>query len=532
MPRTQVDSNNASFVGAPLTRTSGVLLHISSLPSAHGIGDMGIHARKFAQYLKSAKQRYWQILPLNPSNPSGGESPYFSSSAFAGNPLLIDLIDLQDRGLLTAQELASAPTNNATNNATKATGNDTSTNSDEVNFTAVRSFKTAALTIAATKYLATSDRVHYNSFCQQHAHWLDDFALFSVLGKALPEDSWQQWPTALRDREPDTLEKAKKRHAKEIECEKVIQFLFFEQWYALKSYCNDLGLIIFGDMPIYVNYESADVWAKSQFFKLNADKTPISVSGVPPDFFSATGQLWNNPVYNWNNIKADNYGWWKRRMTALFDLYDIVRIDHFRGLIQYWEVPAGDETAINGSWEDAPAYELFDAFIEHFPQFPVVIEDLGLITEDVKALKTHYKLPGMLILQFAFDGDGETSPDLPQNHIQHSLAYIGSHDNTTCIDWYNKLNEPAKARVDQALNPYQGPLHERLVTLLMNSKSDLAVVCAQDLLALDEQARMNNPATNINNWKWKLRPDEFEKLIKIGNFLQILTEDTERAYQS
>ncbi|WP_083608073.1 4-alpha-glucanotransferase [Teredinibacter haidensis] len=481
-------------------RSCGVLLHISSLPSEYGIGDMGAAAYFFARQLRSAGQKYWQMLPLNPSNAASGESPYFSSSAFAGNPLLIDLQALIDEGLIDPAEFTvpdSLPDN-------------------EVDFTRVREFKLAVLYKAAKKILQKSNLSGFREFCTLQRKWLDDFVLFTVLLKREGKRSWSEWPEALRDRHPKALDEARQELSGKLEQEKVLQYIFFTQWQSLKNYCNSIGLDIFGDMPIYVSYESADVWANSQYFKLDAERKPTFVSGVPPDYFSATGQLWNNPVYNWECLRADHYQWWVQRMAALFERFDIVRIDHFRGLVQYWEVPAGQATAINGRWRDVPSYDFFNALLSAFTHFPVVVEDLGIITPDVVAVKEHYDFPGMLVLQFAFfaEQDEDENPYLPPNHVRNALAYLGSHDNTTARAWYEEADVDVRQRLEAFLENDTQKLTvvEQLLDLLMSSKADIAIVTVQDVLNLPASARMNDPAVNEGNWKWRLSQNQFDAL--------------------
>lgn len=478
-------------------RSSGVLLHVSSLPSAHGIGDLGPAAYTFADQLRRCGQRYWQILPLTPPNRDSGESPYFSSSAFAGNPLLIDLQALRDEGLLDDDDLQP----------------DQPFPDTEVDFDAVRQFKLGALSRAADRFLSAGTSDTYRAFCDAQSGWLDDYALFAALKNAMPDQSWASWPAALRDRETSAMDRARAEQASAVDRIKVLQFFFARQWEALKSYCNAMDLLIFGDMPIYVSYESADVWAHPEIFKLDAERRPTAVSGVPPDYFSATGQLWNNPVYDWARLRESGYQWWLDRMGALFERFDILRIDHFRGLVQYWEVPAGSDTAINGSWQDVPSYDFFDRLREAYPNFPVVVEDLGIITPDVIAVKEHYGLPGMLVLHFAFYEDGSHNPYLPQNHPEQALVYLGTHDNTTSVDWLQTLDPGARWRLGQQFpNREHGPQLPDLLDMALGSRAGVAIVTVQDLLELPGRARMNDPQYMQGNWRWRLTADEFQRL--------------------
>ncbi len=480
------------------TRSNGVLLHISALPSKYGIGDMGAAAFDFADKLDRSGQTYWQILPLNPSSPTSGESPYFSSSAFAGNPLLIDLDALVASGLLEQADIhipAKLPPTN-------------------VDFDRVREFKLNLLYKACDNFEKRDNGTVFTTFCEKHTDWLDDFALFTAIQRHQKSQSWSDWPTPLRDRESTALNQAKSELAAEIKREKILQFFFFGQWEKLKSYCNSKGIQIFGDMPIYVSYESADVWVDSKAFKLDENKKPTGVSGVPPDYFSATGQLWNNPVYDWDELKRTNYAWWVKRMGALFERFDVVRIDHFRGLIQYWEVPANEETAINGEWKDVPSYELFDTLIAEFPNFPVIIEDLGIITPDVVEAKNHYGLPGMLILQFAFDGNAD-NPYLPENHCQNSVVYLGTHDNNTARGWYeDEASSATKEHLFKCISNSTDStgVVRNLIDLTLASKSNISIVTAQDLIALPSRARINDPSDNFGNWTWRMTQEEYDAM--------------------
>jgi len=480
------------------TRASGVLLHISSLPSRYGIGDMGKAAYSFVDQLEKARQKYWQILPLNPSNSTSGESPYFSSSAFAGNPLLIDLDSLVDAGFVQASDINIPEDLPAT----------------EVDFTRVREFKLDILYKACEGFLQKNSTATLLEFADAH-DWLQDYALFTALQKRERASSWSDWPAPLRDRNINAIAKAGEELADEVLKEKVLQYFFFQQWEKLKAYANERDIMIFGDMPIYVSFESSDVWVDCEFFKLDENKRPTAVSGVPPDYFSATGQLWNNPVYDWGKMKTTNYSWWIKRMAALFERFDILRIDHFRGLVQFWEVPAGEETAINGSWKDVPTYDFFDALIKAFPDFPVVVEDLGIITPDVVEVKEHYQLPGMLILQFAFGEGNPQNPYLPQNHDENAVVYLGTHDNNTALGWYsNEADAATKARIAEYI-PGSSEAENvigQLVELTLASPSKTAVVSAQDLLALPDRGRINNPSDNFGNWKWRLTQNEFDAL--------------------
>lgn len=479
-------------------RSAGVLLHVASLPSAYGIGDMGETAYDFADKLAASGQTFWQILPLNPSNPTSGESPYFSSSAFAGNPMLIDLEALADWGLLDRTELQSALIADST----------------VIDFDSARAKKLTLLARAVSRFDTSTDP-DFGKFCDKHAHWLEDYARFTVLTRLEATAIWSDWREDYRDRKRSAIEAFEAEHADALHTERVIQYWFYKQWYALKTYCNELGLHIFGDMPIYVSYASADVWANANLFKLNESKRPVFVSGVPPDYFSSTGQLWNNPVYDWDALREQNFRWWVQRMGGLFDLYDMVRIDHFRGLVQYWQIPAGEPTAINGSWEDVPTYELFDALIDAYPHFPAVVEDLGLITDDVLEVKQHYQFQGMHLLQFAFDDDDTSNPHRPENHPEAALVYVGTHDNTTLAGWVANLSEHGVSRLNTYLSDHSAGrscIEDQVLHLAMSSPANIAILMAQDLLHLPATARINDPAFTEGNWRWRLTRAQYEAL--------------------
>lgn len=480
------------------SRGSGILMHLTSLPGSHGIGDLGESAYAFADRLAETKQRFWQILPLNPGHPGDGESPYFSSSAFAGNPLLISLPMLVEDGLLDEEDIAAPPSFPET----------------IVDFVAVREYKIPRLEKAFHRFQQSPPK-DFDKFCTKQAWWIDDYALYSVLSKEYKETTWTTWPAALRDRTPEALESAREEHAQSIQRTKAFQYFFFKQWFALKNYCNRKDILIVGDIPIYVSFDSADVWEHPEVFKLDDEKRPIAVSGVPPDYFSETGQLWNNPVYDWNYLKQTGYDWWVRRMAATFDRYDIVRIDHFRGLVQYWEVPAGEETAMNGTWQDVPTHDFFDTLIKRIRRFPVIAEDLGLITPDVHAAMNHYGFPGMKVLLFAFGEDNPQNPYLPHNYDRNAVVYTGTHDNNTFCGW---LRDEAGSDEKRRFSEYVGreaPPEEAVwdaIRLGMRSVADLCIIPLQDYLGLGSSARMNQPAKKHGNWQWRATPDQLNSI--------------------
>ncbi|MCE5335392.1 MAG: 4-alpha-glucanotransferase, partial [Desulfobacteraceae bacterium] len=403
------------------SRKSGVLLHISSLPSDFGIGDMGKGAYVFADFLASAEQSVWQLLPINPISAASGNSPYSSFSAFAGNPLLIGPDLMVQDGYVSWNDLVRAP----------------AFESARTDYDRASVFKHHILDIAYERFLHTPDpECRYEAFAKDNAHWLDDYAMFVCLKEHFGGAPWNEWPKDIRDRDPSVLNAWGRKLADRISREKFCQFLFFRQWFGLKAYCNRKKIEIIGDIPIYVSYDSADVWANPQYFKLDEDKKPSLVAGVPPDYFSETGQLWGNPVYCWNRLKETSYSWWLDRMEHNLRLFDRVRLDHFRGFVAYWEVPVTEKTAVNGKWVEAPANEFFSTLLRRFPTLPIIAEDLGVITPDVKEVMTTFDMPGMKLLLFAFGGDTATNPYIPHNHVANSIAYTGTHDNNTVKGWY------------------------------------------------------------------------------------------------
>jgi 4-alpha-glucanotransferase len=478
-----------------MVRGSGVLMHLSSLPSSYGIGDMGPAAFRFVDTLVSAGARYWQMLPLNPSNPENGESPYFSASAFAGNPLLLSPELLAQDGMIDKSDIA--PPSRFPENA--------------VDYPAVRAFKSGLIEKAYERYAQTGRNRDFDRFCEEQSWWLDDFCLFAVLHRVHGNKPWSSWPRSLRDRSIDELLIANATHAKEIEREKFVQWLFFRQWFRLRRYCRDKNLLLIGDLPIYVSLESADVWTGPHLFKLDRSKRPTGVSGVPPDYFSATGQLWNNPVYDWDAMHRYRFDWWEQRFRATFERFDIVRIDHFRGLVQYWEVPAGEKTAINGSWQDVPTKPFFDAMIERLGDFPVIAEDLGIITPDVRAIMDRYRFPGMKVLQFAFGDDNPDHPYLPHTYDSNCIAFTGTHDNVPFAAWLEHNAGPDERKRAFRYIGGERPVPDAVwafIEKLMQSKANLVIVPLQDLLTLGAESRMNDPGQTFGNWKWRCNRDQ------------------------
>ena len=475
-------------------RGSGILLHITCLPSPFGIGDLGPTAYAFADFLAETRQRYWQVLPLNPTDPLHGNSPYHSSSAFAFSPLLVSPEFLVQDGWLEQADLARPP----------------DFPGDRVVYEKVATFKQGLIEKAYEHFERRSERDDYHGFCAQNAHWLDDFSLFLALKSHFGGSPWSQWPPEFRDRTREALLWAAETFRGVMERVRFVQYLLFRQWHALKAYCNGKGVRIFGDIPVYVVLDSADVWLHPELFNLDSDRNPVTVAGVPPDYFSATGQLWGNPVYRWDVLKERGYDWWIGRMRHNLQLYDMVRVDHFRGFVAYWEVPFHEKNAVNGCWVEAPAWEFFDRITAEFPGLPIVAEDLGFITTDVTEVKNHFKFPGMKILLFAFGDDLPANPYAPHNLERNCVVYTGTHDNNTARGWFEKETTP---EVRERIHRYIGKeisgesIGPDLVRLAMMSVARTVIFPLQDLLGLGEEARMNQPATRQGNWEWRLASD-------------------------
>ncbi len=476
-------------------RGSGILLHITSLPSPFGIGDMGPSAYRFVDLLAQTKQKYWQVLPLNPTNPACGYSPYSSTSAFAGNTALISPELLKDDGFLSQDDVQGQ-----------------SFDPHKCEYDRACALKEGLFQKAYKKFKSLKEpREDYKEFCAANKDWLDDFVLFDTIRGVTKGQVWNTWKNGLKNREKKALQEIKKANKDEIEKKKFLQFLFFKQWKALRAYCNQKGIKIIGDIPIYVNFDSADVWTNPSIFKLNENKEPVFVSGVPPDYFSKTGQLWGNPVYNWEALKATGFDWWKRRMGLNLGLFDIIRVDHFRGLVSYWEVPAGEETAVNGKWADVPAIEFFDELKKSVPHLDLIAEDLGSITPEVKKILTHYKFPGMKVLLFAFNENNPFHPYLPHTFQRNWVVYTGTHDNNTVRGWFeNEASHDDKNRLNKYLGHevHAHTVNWELIRLAMMSVADIALFPLQDILGLGQDARMNVPSTPSGNWVWRFTPEQ------------------------
>lgn len=479
-------------------RKAGVLMPISSLHSFFGIGDLGPQAYVFANQLAKAGQSYWQILPMNPSGPKEYYSPYSAFSAFAGNPLLISLERLSEEGLLTSQELNSAVMRN----------------DGKVDYEAVEQLKQKLLQKAYGRFSADKLSVMYQEFLlflKEEAWWLDDFAIYLAIKKDQQGKPWYEWPQHLRLRQRRSVDSIANKYQAYILLTKWQQYVFFKQWFALQAHCHTMSIQLFGDLPIYVNYDGVDVWANRELFHLDKDGKMLGVAGVPPDYFNANGQLWGMPVFDWSAHRKQDFAWWVRRIRKNLELYDLLRLDHFRAFYDYWDVPASEETAINGEWKDGPGEQFFHILIQTFGELPFVAEDLGDMNEGVYKLRDQFKLPGMKVLQFAFGKDLPHSIHIPHQYPHNSVVYTGTHDNNTVKGWYmEELNKADRDRLQQYLGRKvsKSTVSKEFIRLAYASVSKLAIVPMQDILALAEEARMNTPATIENNWSWRIRPKQ------------------------
>ncbi len=492
-----------------VSRSSGILLHPTCLPSGYGIGDLGPQAYRFVDLLAETGQVYWQLLPLNPTSPETGNSPYISSSGFALNPLLVSPELLVVDGLLDEAILDAIRV-------------------PETSRIQYRSVHSAKLEILEKAYKAFLNKWSefagdFEDFCARNSYWLEDYAVFAALKEefGLP---WYRWPEGLRRRVPEDLG-SRRKGLERAEFQKFVQYLAYKQWSRLRERCRRRGIRIFGDLPFYVSHDSADVWACPELFKLDSEGKALFVSGVPPDYFSKTGQLWGHPVYDWERLRETRFEWWMRRMEHNVKMFDLVRIDHFRGLLAYWEVPANEETAVNGRWVKAPSEEFFKTLRGRFPSLPFVAEDLGVITEDVEAAIKDLGIPGMKVLIFAFDGKPD-NPYLPENHEINSVSYTGTHDTNTVRGWFKEeATEDVKGNLFRYLGKTVGEdgIAAEMVRLAMGSRSRLCIVPIQDVLNLGSDARLNVPSSPLNNYLWKLAGDLLSKE-RLADFAQITQE--------
>lgn len=483
-------------------RASGLLLHPTCLPGPYGVGDFGAEAFAFADFLKDSGPKMWQVLPLNPTG--YGDSPFQCFSAHAGNHLLISLEKLREQGILEPADLRVQP----------------HFPQDHVDFGQVIAWKIPLLKKAAARFTSGAtgtDRQIFEEFRARNASWLPDFALFMACKEEQGGVAWNKWPADIAQRTPGGLRAASARLSEAVCAIEYWQFEFFRQWQQLRDYAHNAGIQVIGDIPIYVALDSADVWTNREYFHLSEDGQALKIAGVPPDYFSATGQCWGNPIYRWDRLKLDGYRWWVERFRAALELYDAVRIDHFRGFEAYWEIPGGETTAVNGQWVKGPGAELFAVLQRQFGELPIIAENLGVITPEVEAIRQRFQFPGMAILQFAFGKDPQGPSFRPHNYTRELAAYTGTHDNDTTVGWWNSsgANDSIRTPEDVAkekafarayLNLRDEPVHWAMIRTILASIADLAIVPVQDVLGLGTEARMNLPGTSKGNWRWRCRP--------------------------
>ncbi|HEX6385438.1 MAG TPA: 4-alpha-glucanotransferase [Anaerolineae bacterium] len=490
-------------------RAAGVLVHPTCFPSRYGVGDLGDAAYRFVDFLVASRQSLWQVLPLGPTG--YGDSPYQSFSAFAGNPLLISPDRLVQDGYLPAEAVAEVP----------------AFPDNEVDYGPVITYKNTLWRQAYDHFQThgtDEQRTAFNQFDLNNTNWLDDFALFMALKDHHVEHEggvWNTWPEGAAQRETAALAHWSQKLAGDVNLHKFLQFLFFDQWLALKHYANERGVRIVGDIPIFVAYDSADVWANPDLFNLNEDGSPSVIAGVPPDYFSETGQRWGNPLYRWERMAEHDYQWWTERLKMCFTQADIVRIDHFRGFEGYWEIPATEPTAVVGRWVKGPGFDFFETMEQKLGKLPLIAEDLGVITPEVEALRDHFDFPGMRILQFAFGGTRE-STFLPHNYIQNCAVYTGTHDNETTLGWYRSASPDEQDHVRRYLGVSGQDIVWDMIRLALMSVADTAVIPIQDLMGLGNEARMNYPGRVGGYWRWRYTPDMLTE--RIAQRLRELTE--------
>ena len=494
-------------------RNCGILLHITSLPSKYGIGDMGSFAYAFVDFAANSGQKFWQILPINPTDGINGNSPYSCSSAFAGNPLLISPEMLVIENFLQASDLnIQLPL---------AEG--------KVDYAKVAGFKEKVFNAAYRRFQKISNREDFDRFIKDEGYWLEDFALFTVIKSVYGGLCWNEWPKALRTRQSQALEEFARKHTSALERVKFVQYLFFRQWRKLKSYANSKDLAIIGDIPIYVNYDSVEVWRHPSFFKIDSEGHLQFISGCPPDYFSRTGQRWGNPVYSWEHLKKAKFSWWVERIAHDLQMFDYLRIDHFRGFAGFWQIPAHEKLAVFGRWVKGPGQAFFKVLARHFKPLPIIAEDLGEITPDVVDLMKKFGFPGMRVLLFAFNGDINANPHVPANYPVHCFAYSGTHDNNTIQGWYHQeAKAHEKANITRVLQTRfkPGNLHWTMIEVLMRSRAETVIIPMADFLGLREEGRMNTPATKVNNWQWRLKANALTS--KLSQKIARIAKKTDR----
>ena len=475
-------------------RKNGILMHLSSLPSPYGIGSMGKAARDFIDFLADAGQSFWQVLPVCPTG--YGDSPYQSFSTFAGNPYFIDLEELRQAGYLEKEEYETV---------------DWESTPGDINYGVLYEKRYPILRLAAERFLKAPPAA-YMEFCEENKNWLEDFALFMALKGANQGKTWLEWEPALRSRNPEAVKEAQKLYSEEIAFWRVTQYLFFTQWEQLHAYAGERGIDLIGDLPIYVSLDSVDVWSHPELFQLDDNLRPKEVAGCPPDGFSETGQLWGNPLFDWERMAEDDYAWWTARIGAQCRLFDMLRIDHFRGFESYFAIPYGDTTAKNGHWKKGPGMALFRAVERSIGRQRIIAEDLGFMTDAVKQLLSDSGFPGMRLLQFGFDSrDGGGAYYLPHNYIENSVAYVGTHDNDTAVGWVEHAipEDVAAAKEYLGLSEEEG-YHWGMLRALWMSPAGITIAQAQDLLGLGSECRMNAPSTVGKNWRWRALPGCFD----------------------
>ena len=471
-------------------REAGALLHITSLPNRYGVGDLGEAAFNYIDFLEDSSLSYWQILPTGITGV--GDSPYQSISAFAGNPIFISIEKLIESGLLK-EEIKNI--------------------SKKMNYNEVLNFKEALLREAFENFKRLDESLKWEcyNFCDSQGYWIDNYALFKALKDKYSGKSWVEWATPLRDFKKSAIDDIKYKIGDDIYYHKFVQYLYFKQFKEVKDYANSKGIKIIGDIPIFVAYDSSDVWSNQELFLLGSDKLPYAVAGVPPDYFSETGQLWGNPLYNWDRMKQDEYWWWRERFSVLLSQVDLIRLDHFRGFEAYWSVPASEKTAINGKWVDGPKFHFFDTLLKHFKELPIIAEDLGVITQGVEELRDKYSFPGMKIVQFAFSD--EKNSFLSHNYVTNSIVYTGTHDNDTTLGWFlDKENEKSVKFAKNYIDFNKDNIVWKFIEYSFASVSKIAIIPMQDFLELDSSTRMNTPGTSIGNWGWSLEKIPSKKL--------------------
>ena len=492
-------------------RSSGILMHPTSLPSCGGIGDLGPAAYEFVNWLADARQTLWQILPLGPVG--HGNSPYSCTSAFAGNVLMISLERLADRGLIDRQRVLAIPDGDS-----------------PVDFDSVRAHKLPLLREAAKDFLRSASGTpleHYERFCRQNHWWLEDYVLFSALRERFGDQPWNNWPPEIVRRHPESIAKLHEQLHEQLEEERFLQFAFFEQWRALRSHCADRGVRVVGDVAIFVSYDSADVWTHPDIFRLKDDLSPEVVAGVPPDAYSETGQRWGNPLYDWDALKSRGYNWWIKRMRWAIETFDIVRLDHFRGFEAFWEIPADEPTAAHGHWVRGPNDDLFKALRSALGDLQLIAEDLGYITPEVTELRKKLGIPGMKVLQFGF-GDRGSRKYLPHRFRRDSVVYTGTHDNDTTVGWWNSsATGDEKRRASTYLGIGDDGVHWAFIRAALTSVANLAIIPVQDVLGLGSDARMNVPSQSLGSWSWRLRAGALtpELAAKLATLVEITDRD-------